>query len=286
MPNYKKLKNVVYHTTSYEHHTADVYLPLATENAPFVINVHGGAFQAGSKEMYAAWGPYLAECGIASMSINYTLTSPNRAAYPELINDMDAAINFAVKNAAEWNIDPMNMGFMGDSAGGYLGSMAAFQPQRSSANIRFVISAYGVMDIVDWYHYTNATRSDFVVNKLFGQDVYAGKELYESASPIKVIDKAVRNPLFNTAFYMIWGGTDEIVQPENQTLAFIEKLEEHSLTYEKYEVAELGHFWFTKNDESFGNKLSPVLNDEIAPKVVAFIQKHTKPTPIQPMRKI
>lgn len=277
MLGFKKLKNRVYHTTDDEHHTADIYLPNEGIDHPFVIMVHGGAFQAGSKEMYAAWGPYLARQGIASMSINYTLSSPGKASYPQVIHDMDAAINFAVRYAALWQIDPMQMGIMGDSAGGYLGSMAAFGPQRSSAKIKFVISAYGVMDIVDWAQYTNATRGDFVVNKLFGTDAFTGKHTYEKASPIHLIDEALRNPQFKTNFFFIWGGADEIVPPANQTVAFMKKLDMHNLSYEKHCVLEWGHFWFTKNDESSDDRLSPILREEIAPKIVEFIQKNTKP---------
>lgn len=272
MSGYVKLKNIVYSTTVFEHHTADVYLPEAGEDHPFVILVHGGAFQAGSKEMYQAWGPYLAYNGIASMAVNYTLATPDKASYPLVIEDMEAAIQFAVKNASEWKINPLNIGFMGDSAGAYLGTLAAFGNGRSSAKIKFVICAYGVMDILRWADDTNASRSDFVVNKLFGKDAYTGKKLYESASPVHIIDEAVRNPLFDTSFFMIWGESDDVVKPEHQTLAFIQKLEQFKIPHQKYSVPELGHFWFTKNDEELDERLIPVLQDHIAPKVIEFIK--------------
>lgn len=273
--NFRKLKHLVYHTTDYEHHTANVYLPMDGVDHPFVICVHGGAFQAGAKEMYDAWGPFLARHGIASMSVNYTLSSLNRASYPTLLDDMNAAINFVVKHAADWGINPMKLGFMGDSAGGYLGSMAAFSHARSSAKVKFVVSAYGVMDIVDWAHYTNATRDDFVVNKLFGTDVFVARRLYEEASPINLIDEAVRTPTFDTSFFMIWGGRDEIVKPQKQTLAFIEKLKQYNIPYETHCEPELGHFWFTKNEDKGQDELLLVLKEVIGPKVVAFIKEKT-----------
>lgn len=273
MSNIQIIKNIVYGETKYEYHTADLYLPSKGEGFPLVINVHGGAFQAGSKEMYSSWGPYLAENGIASMSVNYTLATPWRKSFPILIEDMESAIKFAVKNAAEWKINPMKMGFMGDSAGAYLGTMAAFGNERSSAKIKFVVCAYGVMDILDWAHYTNRARTDFVINKMFGQDPYTGQEIYKNASPIEKIDEAAKNPMFDTSFFMIWGEEDTVVLPENQTLAFIKRLEKLKIPHRKCSVPGFGHFWFTKNDYSEGNELIPVIKDNIGPKVVEFIKE-------------
>jgi len=272
MYEYKKLQNLVYHSTDYEHHTADVYLPLKGNNHPLVINVHGGAFQAGSKEMYSSWGPYLADRGIASMAVNYTLSSPNRASFPQITRDMDAAVNFAVKNASQWEINPLWMGFMGDSAGAYLGTAAACGNERSSAKIKFVICVYGVMDLLDWAQYTNATRTDFVMNKMLGQDSFTGRAALEKASPLNLIDEVVRSPLFKTKFFVLWGGQDEIVKPENQSLAFIKKLEQHNIPHEKYVVPEMGHFWFTNNSEDTSCDLPPLLKEDIAPRLVRFIE--------------
>lgn len=272
---YRKLKNIVYTSTDYEHHTADIYLPENTIDCPLVIAAHGGAFQAGSKEMYADWGPYLAQHGIATMSVNYTLATPTRASYPLILHEMDEAINFVVANSNEWNVDPTKLGFMGDSAGAYLGSMAAFDNERSSAKIKFVVCAYGVMDIIEWANYTNATRTDFVINKMFGQDPNTGKDTYEKASPICRIYDAVRNPLFDTSFFMIWGESDEVVIPERQTEVFINILQELNIPHETYSVPDMGHFWFTKNDSDPTTEMLPLLKDDVAPRVAQYILNTT-----------
>jgi len=44
----------------------------------------------------------------------------------------------------------------------------------AGSKIRFVVCAYGVMNITDWAEYTNATRNDYVINKFFGQDPIFG----------------------------------------------------------------------------------------------------------------
>ncbi|NKC68556.1 alpha/beta hydrolase [Vagococcus fluvialis] len=275
MNTIKKIKNIVYGQSEVEYHTADVYLPLNATDVPMVIAVHGGAYQAGAKEMYDNWGRYFAENGIACMSINYTLATPTKSSYKQIQNDVNQAIQFVVKNAAEWNVNPNKIGFVGDSAGAHLGTLASFGDIRSSAKVRFVICVYGVMDVVEWYYYTNKTRKDFVVNKLFGNSYETDRDVFESISPIHLIDNVVKNPMFDTSFYMIWGEDDKVVIPENQTIPFIKKLEEFDIYHEKKAVPGEGHFWFTKNTEDddgyFENNLAP----EIAPELVNFIFKVT-----------
>ncbi len=264
------LKNIVYSKTERESLTADIYLPEQGEARPMVIMVHGGGFHTGSKEMYRAWGPYLAENGIAAMAINYRLATLQTPSYPGILSDMEAAINFVVDHAHEWKVEPTNIGFMGDSAGAYLGTMAAFGQERASAKIRFVVCAYGVMDITDWAEYTNATRTDFVINKMFGQDSATGKYRYQEGCPMHVIDQAVRNPFFRTQFYMIWGDQDETVLPENQTLAFIKKLEQYEIPHQKLCVRGQGHFWFTSNGDCPSSEFEGAVK-EVAPEVLSFM---------------
>ena len=268
---YKVLKNIVYTKTEQEPLTADVYLPETGEGHPMVIMVHGGAFHTGAKEMYQAWGPYLAANGIAAIAINYRLATLEQASYPGVLQDMEDAVSYVVANANAWNVEPTKIGFMGDSAGAYLGTMAAFGSERASSKICFVICAYGVMNIIDWAQYTNATRTDYVVNKLFGQDCATGRYRYMAGCPLHKIDQAVRNPFFKTAFYMIWGDQDDTVLPEHQTLAFIEKLKKYQIPHQTLCVKNQGHFWFTRNDNLSSCELEGAVK-EIAPEVLAFIR--------------
>ena len=217
-------KNIVFHTTDKEHLTADLYLPTTVGESPLVMMIHGGAYQAGSKEMYADWGPYLAENGYAALAINYRLATRDYAAYPGLLDDVRQALNYAVLNAHEWQIDPQKIAIMGDSAGGYLATMMALGEGYSSYHVKAVVSAYGVFDLVEWADYTNRTRDDFVINKLFGCDSFVGKKRYEAASPLHLIAGIKDQLRFDTEFLMIWGEADEIVLPENQSVRFTQTL--------------------------------------------------------------
>lgn len=274
MSNYSKFKNLVYAQTEAELLVCDFYLPERAENVPVIIMVHGGAFQAGSKEMYAAWGQFFAKNGIAAMAIDYRLATPEHASYPGIVQDMRSAINFVIAKAADWNLDLLNIGFLGDSAGAYLGTMAAFSNEFASAKIKYVVAVYGVFDLVEWAHYTNATRIDHVVTKMFGQDIHTGLERYKQASPMFLIDRVAQNPVFDTKFLMIYGDKDEIVLPKNQTLKFVEKLQEYKIPYELVLAPGKGHFWFTKNDMSNDYAFDKFLENEISEKVLSYIKRN------------
>jgi acetyl esterase/lipase len=47
--------------------SGDLYLPKGREKAaPVLVAVHGGGWQAGSREIYKYWGPFLAKNGMQS----------------------------------------------------------------------------------------------------------------------------------------------------------------------------------------------------------------------------
>lgn len=267
-------KNLVFHTTDKEHLTADLYLPEAGADVPLVIMIHGGAYQAGSKEMYADWGPFLAEQGYAALAINYRLATRSYPAYPGLLEDVRQALHYSVLNAHEWQIDPQKIAIMGDSAGGYLATMMALEEGYSSYHIKAVISAYGVFDLVEWADYTNRTREDHVINKLFGFDSYVGKVTYQEASPMNLIDSVTNYLRFDTEFMLIWGDSDEIVLPENQSVRFQQKLVGLGIKQEKVIVPNYGHFWFTNNDLSAtSSSLEQTPNTEVVPQVMTFLER-------------
>ncbi|SCZ80003.1 alpha/beta hydrolase [Acidaminobacter hydrogenoformans] len=279
METVKVLKNIVYGETERENLTADIYLPLNRKSIPIVILIHGGAFQAGSKEMYENWGAYLAQNGFCAMSINYRLSGPDYPSYPGVLEDVSKSINYLVAKANEWELDPMNVAFVGDSAGAYLSTLAALKSGISSYRVKLIVSLYGVFDIVEWEEYTNRTRTDFVVGKLFGTSSFLGFDLYQEANPMVQIEKVSRYHKFDTEFLLIYGEKDDIVIPEKQTIAFSNKLKALGIPYTIHSVSDWGHFWFTKNENMSSHseegdltkepisKIKPVIMDKLNSKL-------------------
>jgi len=278
MGAYRTLKNKVFTITDREHLTADIYLPEGKENIPAMILIHGGGWKFGTSEAYTEWCMALAERGICAMSINYRMSTPTYHGYPGVVDDVEAAINYLVDHAHEWNLDPYNMGIMGDSSGAHLAFMTIFRHEYTSAKIKCIVGAYGVYDLPAWLEYADEKwpTQPNVIKNLVGEDYEANREVYEAASPYYIIDKAMSdNPLINTDVFLTWGEDDGFV-PASQSHAFVEKLKayEGRIKLETAGLAGVGHLWFPKDITcGFINPLDKYPLSKVAPRILAFIDE-------------
>ena len=103
----------------------DLYLPAGAGPFPALVGVHGGGWQAGARNAFQFWGPYLAERGYALFAISYRLAKKGQKMFPQAVNDVLAAVQFVRGSAGELKIDPERIGLFGASAGGHLASLAA-----------------------------------------------------------------------------------------------------------------------------------------------------------------
>lgn len=153
--------NLSYAPTS-ETQKLDVFLPKGDSPFPLVINIHGGGFKMGSKEMLdPAIAQSLLDKGIAVASINYRL-SPE-AKFPAALEDAKAAVRYLRANAESMNIDPDRFLAFGQSAGGNLASMLGTtggltefdNPALGNAKV-----SSRVQGVVDWFGPTDFTQMD------------------------------------------------------------------------------------------------------------------------------
>lgn len=104
-------------------HLLDVYSVKGKGTEPVLINVHGGGFVYGDKEVYQYYCMSMAQRGFKVVSFNYRLAPDN--VYPAALEDMCAAVDWVCKNAEEYGFDLGNVFMMGDSAGAVLLSQYA-----------------------------------------------------------------------------------------------------------------------------------------------------------------
>ena len=146
-----------------------IYVPESDAPMPLAIMVHGGGFISGDADM----GPsqrvyrYFRDHGYAAAAVNYRLAE--EATYPAAIEDVKAAVRFLRANAKKYGYDPDRFVILGESAGGYLATMAAVtsddefmgvpfigeDPSRPvSARVSALVDFYGIMDFAledaDW----------------------------------------------------------------------------------------------------------------------------------------
>ncbi|HVS36491.1 MAG TPA: alpha/beta hydrolase [Gemmataceae bacterium] len=199
----------------------DLYVPKADAPVPVVIWIHGGGWEAGSKENPPALQGLLSK-DYAVASINYRLSQ--EAKYPAQIEDCKAAVRYLRANAKKYNLDPDHFGVFGASAGGHLvallGTTAGVKELEGDGPNKDVSSA--VQCVVDWFGPTDmlqmkaqadeklkpafdADSADGPVGHLFGGPVQEKKELAERANPIHYITKDA------APFLIMHGDKDNIV---------------------------------------------------------------------------
>lgn len=108
----------------YGPHTAevlDLFLPANPVNAPINIYIHGGFWQALSKEYSCFAAPVFQEQGCAFAALNYSL-APHRS-LTDIVEENRRGIEWLYRNAPRFGIDPNRIFLSGSSAGAHLAMM-------------------------------------------------------------------------------------------------------------------------------------------------------------------
>ena len=213
---------------------------------PVVVMVHGGGWQLRS-DVYAHWGPWLSERGIAVFTPTYRLAAPGKKSWPDAVQDVRAAVQYVRGNAAELNVDPQRIGLVGDSAGAHLAALVALAGEHPlykqgsvPTNVKAVVGVYGVYDLFQqWRHDLPSRPRNNIVEQFLGVSAIDDKRAYFDASPLSYVT-AKNN---STAFLICWGDADDIVDHRSQSLAFLEALKQAGHFARPVPVAGAPHFW-------------------------------------------
>ena len=266
-------KNVVYGETEKEYLTADLYIPSQPkESLPILVLVHGGAFQAGSKEMYKDWGEKFAQEGYFVMAVNYRLAKPDYASFPGVIEDLKQAMNWLVFNANKRDLDINKIGLIGDSAGAYLSSLFALSNHSFSYRICSVIGVYGLYDLAYECKNPIIVRDVNMNERLLGLPFYGNERAFYEASPIAYVQDAMAVATFDTSFYLIWGEKDTIVNTAQSEL-FYEALKKANIEVEVTKIEDKGHFWFNQLPKIDGGMVNDYPNNVLTPKIMDFLNR-------------
>ena len=119
-PNDKvKISENISYLDDNKFHLMDIYQPYNNEKIlPIIINIHGGGFLLGKKEVNKLYCAELAQKGYIVFCVEYPL-SP-KAKIIDILNDLIIAINKINGIAIDYNGDNNDLYLTGDSAGAYL----------------------------------------------------------------------------------------------------------------------------------------------------------------------
>src|SRR5580765_4718084 len=214
-----------------------LYSPKAPGKYPAVIAVHGGGWRLANLDNYRHLGPWLAERGYVTLAVTHRLSKPAEKVYPEAVQDVRAAVQFAKAKAGELKIDPERIAIMGDSSGGHLASLVALAGEYAlfkdgnrsdpyggiSTQVKVAVSVYGVHDLArQWRHDQVSRPRDQIVEKFLGSSLIDDRRIYFDASPLSYVSASNNG----TAFLLAWGTEDDVVDHREQGEAFLEALKQ------------------------------------------------------------
>lgn len=256
----------------------DLYLPAGakavTKAAPALIAVHGGAWIQGARSAFQHWGPYLAARGIATFAISYRLVTKSKM-FPQAVQDVMAAVQFMRGKANEFGVDPQRIGLLGASAGAHLAALAALggkkfaggYPQDAfsslSSEVKALIGVYGIYDMgAMWTSCQVQWPIGNIVERFLGVPPMADRQLYFDASPISYATLA-NNKL---AVLLATGSADDLVNPNEQTDAFLLALKQAGFYVRPCVVTGAPHYWLNDPiDDPTG------FNAFLAPRLMRFL---------------
>lgn len=90
------------------------------DKLPVIVNVHGGGFVYGSKEVYQFYAASLAERGFAVINFNYRLAPKFK--FPSPVEDLNAVLCWMLDKKDMLPFDTENVFLVGDSAGAQIAS--------------------------------------------------------------------------------------------------------------------------------------------------------------------
>lgn len=119
-----QITDIPYMNDSMKEHLLDIYYPEnATGKLPVIVDIHGGGWLYGYKEINKYYCLKLAEKGFLVASINYRLARDYQ--FIDQIADAFSAFSWLFENLESYPADTDNIFLVGDSAGGQIVSICA-----------------------------------------------------------------------------------------------------------------------------------------------------------------
>jgi acetyl esterase/lipase len=224
------VRNIAYVPNGTPAQTFDLYSPAQKPAGllPFVVWVHGGAWEMGSKE----WDnvKYLVKNGYAIATINYRLAPQFK--FPIQIQDCNAALNFIMTHAESYGLDPKRMIIGGASAGGHLSLLLGMARHEQEFGADPAIKPLAILDFFG-PNDLNAMSSDLqnaatapgirlnnrILPELLGASAEQDPAKARAASPITYVNADV-------APVLIFHGTKDALVPYAQSERLHAKLDE------------------------------------------------------------
>ncbi|MGA2062273.1 MAG: alpha/beta hydrolase [Thermoguttaceae bacterium] len=235
----------------------DACVPDGAGPFPIAIIVHGGGWSGGDKtrDISLLFKP-LTDANFTWFSINYRLAPKHR--YPACIEDVEQAIRWVKKHAAQYKGDPQQIALIGESAGGHLVCLAAARA-KDDTRVAAVVGFAAPTDLeADALRRGNVSAS---FKNVFNRENLdeTTRDMLRDASPITYL-KADMPP------FLLIHGTDDKSVLYSQSVIFQKRLKELGVPCEIITIEKGAHGMknWEKLDTSYKEKLIAWLNSTLA----------------------
>jgi len=201
----------------------DIHAPQSPDRKPLVVFLAGGGFVTADNKSALNLRTYVAEAGFVVASIEYRTVSDG-ATYREGLADLKSAIRFLRKHAETYGIDPEKIAVWGESAGGYLASLAAVTNDDGSFDIGDNLDQSSrVIAVVDKFGPSDVSKADADFNPEKRLRVPERRVRYVNGfSPDGGLQDPASNPITHVKesdvkYLLLHGSKDGLISP-SQTL--------------------------------------------------------------------
>jgi acetyl esterase/lipase len=184
----------------------DVYRPPQTGRFPIIVQIHGGAWQRGTKADDEKFARYFSSNGYVVVSIEYRLAP--RWQWPAQLQDVRAAIAWIRSHESTHEGDISRLALVGRSAGAQLAMITAYS---DNPGVHAVVSYYGPTNLVEgWSNPPNPDPLSVqsTLETFLGGPPKGVPHRYTEASPISFASGGSPPTL------QIQGLRDHVVRPE------------------------------------------------------------------------
>lgn len=225
----------------------DILVPQGSGPHPLVLYLPGGGFVAARRMMAAKQRQHIAAAGYVVASIDYRTTTVG-ATYRDGLTDVATALQFLRTHATEYGIDPDRVAVWGESAGGYLASMAGTEPENRISAVVDFFGASNLAEIAEGFDAEmvalHSAPGAAIPAYALGPDRAAADHPDEMAQA----DPANRVTADTPPFLLLHGDDDRIIPPM-QTARLHQALRQAGVDSTRYVVTGGGHGDLSDNPE-------------------------------------
>jgi acetyl esterase/lipase len=204
---------------------ADVYLPSPSTAGPrrAIVFIHGGGWNAGSKDSYRFVAAGLASAGFVVVVPNYRLHPAAKMA--DALQDVAAAVAWTQANGRLWGVSTDGVIVVGHSAGAHLAAMLATDGRwLAHAGAAPLAGFAGFAGPYDFLPLTDPVLMDY----------FGPPDRYPDSQPVNFVSPA------SPPAFLVHGADDVVVEPRNTT-ALAQKLRAAGVPVQLFILAGEGH---------------------------------------------